>query len=265
MADGTTTSNNLLAQVGAIVQQLQNSWPGNAEVGAWDFGLSVNARPISVQPAGDDQVYDYFQIELVGQSSLATIGDRAPAGYALYVSYNAPTKPPPELELVQAQPDTTTASETYSDGVSWTMSGSFGLSSKGVTFSVSGSKTMSHSTSVSVSDLQVLNLSQVGGVPVGHWQFIVASGSLEAQGETPLLAQMLLRRPHSTDPLQLQIEVDAYFNNKGLSNDLDWSGLSAHITGFNGDNLPPLDYGNARIAMQYDLTVAAPPPPTAAN
>ncbi|MEH0196796.1 hypothetical protein V7S57_15780 [Caulobacter sp. CCNWLY153] len=265
-ATATATSDNLLAEVSTIMQPLANHWPGNAEVGAWDFGFSVNGKPISVQPENSSQVYDYFQIELVGQSSLATIGNRAPAGYGLYVTYEAPTEPPAGLQLIAAKPDTTVASTTYDDTISWTATGSFGFSSDGgISVSFGGSKTMTHSTSTTVSDLQILNRSHVGPSAIGHWEYIVAAGSLEAQGATPLLAQMLLCRPHSADPLQIQVEVFAYFNNKGLSDNLNWTGLSQAVTGFNGDNLPPLENGNARIAMQYTLTIDAPPAPTAAS
>jgi hypothetical protein len=62
-----------------------------------------------------------------------------------------------------------------------------------------------------------------------------------------------------------QVEVFAYFNNKGLGENLDWTGLSQAITGFDGGNLPPLENGNARIAMQYSLTLAAPPAPAPAS
>jgi hypothetical protein len=263
MADGTTTQ-NLFDQIPTFPEVLSNNWPGNAQVGGWDFSLGFTGKSVSYQQSEGGEIYDYFLIDLTGWSALGTIDGRPPAGFRLYIDFGnqAPSSAGQGLDLLQSSPGTTTATTSYSSDISHSFHGSVAFSSKGVTVSFGGSTTISHTTTKTVSDLEILNQSGMNGTPNCDWSYAIAAGSDEAKGQVPLTAQALLCRPHSDAPLQFLVEVDAYFSNEGLSDDLDWSGLDAHILGFSGDDLPPLDAGNARIAMQYNLTMDAPPVPT---
>ncbi len=279
MPDGSSTE-NVFANVKSIAQELENSWPGNSQIGRWNYRIAVSTWAMSVQPNGSTDTFDYFLIELNGQSSLEARGDRSVAGYSLYVGYNVPLQPPfktvtgpfgiampvtqgpPDgLELIASSPDTSVASVSYTDTISQTVGGSIGFMGDSPTGSVSSSTTITNSTTRTVSDLRIVNLSGVEDNLTCQWQYIVTAGSLEAQGETPLLGQMLVRRPHSTDPLKIQVSVYAYFGNDGLDDSSDWQGLGQYIHAFNGDNLPPLEQGNARVAMLHDLAIDAPPTP----
>lgn len=235
---------------------------------------------MSAQENGSADTFDYFLIELNGQSSLAARGGRSIAGYGLYVDYTVPYQPPykivttswgpqpvtqgpPDgLELIASSPDTSQATNSYTDTISQTVGGSVGFMGDTPTGSVSASTTITNSTTRTVSDLQIINRSGVDDNLTCEWQYIVNPGSLEAQGETPLLAQMLVRRPHSADPLKVGITMLTYFSNNGLNiSDLEWQGLDQFMPGFAGDNLPPLEQGNARLSMCYNLAIDAPPSP----
>lgn len=265
MTTGTTTD-NLFADIAAIGYLLSNTWNGNAQVGVWHSDISVMGKSISVQRQNSADVYDYFLIELVGQSSLTVSqGNRPPAGYGLNIDFITPNAPPPAVELILSSPDTTVTTTTYSDTLSYTFNGSVGFSPSGPSVSIGSSQTISNTTTSSIASLEVLNRSGVSGNVDGAWQYIIAAKSLETQGATPLLGQVLVRRPHSPDPLAINVEVAVYFSNKHLPTDLDWSGVTQFVHNFQGDNLPPLAKGNARIAMQYSRTLDAPPLPLPAS
>lgn len=278
MPDGSSTE-NVFANVKSIAQELENSWPGNSQIGRWNYRVAVSTWAMSVQPNGSTDIFDYFLIELNGQSSLEARGDRSVTGYSLDVGYTVPLQPPfktvqgpfgamqitqgpPDgLELIASSPDTSVASVNYTDTISQTVGGSIGFMGDSPTGSVSSSTTITNSTTRTVSDLRIVNLSGVEDNLTCRWQYIVTPGSLEAQGETPLLGQMLVRRPHSADPLKIQVQVFAYFDNDGLDVNSDWQALGQFILGFEGDNLPPLEQSNARIAMLSELAIDAPPTP----
>ena len=261
MSTGTTTD-NLFADIAAISYVLSDTWIGNAQVGVWNSEISVMGKSMSVQQSHSTDVYDYFLIELVGQSSLGVNqGNRPPAGYSLNIDFITPNEPPPPVELVLSSPDTTVTTTTYTDSISYTFNGSIGFSPSGPSVSIGSSQTITNTTTSSIASLEVLNLSGVNGSVAGSWEYIIAAKSLEAQGATPLLGQVLVRRPHSSEPLRVNVEVAVYFSNKHMPAGLDWSGVSQYITGYQGDHMPPLTKGNASVGMLYTRMLDAPPLP----
>ncbi len=261
MSTGTTTD-NLFADIATVPYVLNDTWNGNTAIGVWQSTISVTGKAVSVQPTGQTDIYDYFLIELVGQSSLTVNkGNRPPVGYGLTIDFNTPNEPPPPVELILSSPDTTVTTTTYSDSLSYSFNGSIGFSPSGPSVSIGSSQTISNTTTSSIASLEVLNLSGVSGSVAGSWQYIIAANSLEAEGATPLLGQVLVRRPHSAAPFLINVEVAVYFSNKHLPTGLNWNGVSQFIESFSGGHLPPLAKGNARIAMQHTRTLEAPPLP----
>lgn len=261
-------SSTLFDEITNLGGVMDNTWNGNAAVGVWSFNMTLDARAVSEQKTPDDPIYDYFLIGLVGQSSLSlNQGNRPSFGYGLVVDFGG--TPPAGLELLLSSPNTTVTTTTYTSGFSWGLSGSIGFTNssngKAGGGSIGGSFSFSHSTTRSVASLQVLNRSGLEGSLRGHWEYIVDPKALEDQGETPLMGQLLVRRPHSADPLTVNIEISTYFSNKHLAKNLDWNGLDQCIFDFTADHLAPLEKGHARISMQYSRKLAAPPLPQPAS
>lgn len=264
MSEGS--SENLFANVRAIAQELTLSWPGTPVIGMWNYRVSLSAWPMSVQPTGSSDIFDYFLVELNGQSSLGGMEDRSVVGYQLNIDFYQPPHfdaPPPGLELIASSPDTTNATVSYTASVSTTVGGSVGFMGEAPTASVSASVTMSNSTTRSVSDLTIVNRSGVEDNLTCSWQYKVTPGSNEASGTTPLLAQFLVRRPHTADPLKCNVEVSAYFNDDGslAGRNVPASGPGSFMT-FAGQTDPQLlEIGNARMDNIHSIELAAPPAP----
>jgi hypothetical protein len=284
MPDGS--SENLFSQVRAIGSEESGTWPGNDYVGKWNYRIAVSSWPMSVQPHGEDQIYDYFLVEFNGQASLGMRHDQLLKGYSLYMNFDVPLNPPyqkgivkvfgvdteydithaspPGLELIASSPDTSVASTSYSDGVSTTVGGSIGFFGDSMAGSVSASTTISNSTTRTVADLRIENHSGVEDNLTCEWYYEVSSDSLEAEGETPLLAQFLMRRPHSEDPFLVNLAVSAFFDNGGDPEGLgrhDWSDVD-FTSGFESNDRQPTIYQNAaRISKTHQVSISAPPAP----
>jgi hypothetical protein len=286
MASDLPIENLFLNNLQSIGQELDFTWPGNAQVGRWNYRISVMAWPISICPQGSSEVFDYFLIELDGQASLETRGYRGPQGYELYMDFyqrkaSTPTVMtptgivgvlPPGLELIKSSPDTTVATASYSDSISQTLGGSAGFFGESATASFNAAVTMSNSTTRTVSDLRIENRCGLHDNFSPDWQFLINPHSLEAEGATPLLAQFLIRRPHSSDPLVFSIWVYAFFSRLSVLPDPGlrglppnaWAGLDDYTFLFNAPDLPELLQHNARIGKGNPVSVAAPPPPPSA-
>ena len=304
----------IFSNLHALSDEIVSSADGAA--GTWNYRIAVSSWPLSVKPTNEDQVWDYFLVEFTGQSSVMG-NNGALKGYALTVRFGenkpfhdtTPAQPAPSimpmhltmgeainnlripdgalvwtlpegLELVATSPDTTVATTSYTDSTSTTVGGSLGFFGGDLTGSISASTTIGSSTTRSVSDLTIENRSGMEDNVSCWWIYQVQPGSKEAEGDTPILAQFLVRRHRSEDDLPLTVGMSALMDGTSILFG-QLSGAIQAVQGgpaptpadpavtvtnsFSGAQWPALYLDNtAALSKQHPLTIKAPPaPPTA--
>lgn len=252
MPDNTTS---LFANVNAIATVMERRCGGNDAIGGYNLNMTVSNFPISVRPTGQTDTFDYFLVEVQGKAHLISQGDWQPNAYGIYVGL------PQGAEMVDSSPDTTSSTTSYTASVSTTVGGSFGFFGGDLTGSVSASETIGHSTTQNTADLRIMNLQDDNAMI-----YLIARDSLLTQAEAPLLAQFLIKRPHSDATLDLSFTWRAYFQggDRGALGG-GWSGVDQCFSGFENPAHPERepDYAKDSAAVDYvsKVNLTAPPAP----
>ena len=240
-------------KVRAIDQNIHARWPGNRAVDGYNLDITVSHWPISVQHA-EDPLSDYFLIQLQGKAHLGARHDFQVRAYEISYAIGQD-----HVEVIDTSPDTTESVTTYTASASTTVGGSFGFYGDTPTGSVSASETITHSTTQNVADLRIMN-----GQDKNKITYLIARDSLLTKSETPLLCQLLLKRPHSDDDLTVRLNFRAYFSGGDRGDwlqGLDWNGLEDWTSHFTGDELPDYISESAAVDLMYHVHLKAPPVP----
>jgi hypothetical protein len=252
-------SSNLFNNYRAIDTHLTRRFGGNEAIGGYNLDMTISHWPISVRPTGSDDVFDYFLIQLQGKAHLISRGDFQVNAYAITFSL------PQGSELVETSPDTSIASTSYTASTSTTVGGSIGFFGEEATGSISASETISHSTTQVVQDLRIMNQQDENRIV-----YLVARDSLLTQAETPLLCQLLVKRPHSSDALAISFDIRAAFTGGDRGDWIsqqNWAGVDNFLCGFvypaHPDRIPSFLKDSAAVDYNLALQLTAPPLPPA--
>jgi len=256
-------------QLSSLNDQVDINW-SQGNFGPWVASYNILTWPISVQQNASALIYDYYLVQIEGAASFTSTADWRLDSHSIDV---VPRGDVSKIELIETSPSTTIGSTSYTTGITTTLGGSVGFSGSGPSFSVNASVSLNNSTTKSISDLQIENVSMLDMTPAinSAWRFIVAPDQVD-EVDTPINVEFLYRTPHGTG-LNLTMcfsiylaggapdEINALINNgegqQALSNGTDKVFM---ISGFEGQKDRYLS-GKARFEIDRNLTLTSPPAP----
>jgi hypothetical protein len=190
---------NIFQSVRSIADQVKVDWT-DGEFGPWLSELNVMAWPLSCRRAASDPIFDYYMVQIEGEVSYQDRG----TGWSLsaYGIEVEPLSPMPLslIDLIDTSPSTTVGATSYTTGITETVGGSIGFFGDQLTASVSASVSMNNSSSRSISDLIIENVSMRDMDPPikASWRFEVAPGTPMAASNCPINVEFLYRTPHGS-------------------------------------------------------------------
>jgi hypothetical protein len=167
------------------------------------FHHTVTSWAVAAKP--DDVWWEYFLVEVDSSLYTGVGGSMKVNGYNLKITLvDGNDAPLAGLELVDASPDSTTGSTTYTTSLNQTISSSVGIFGESPTASLGFSTSVGHSVTRSIPDIGVSNTCYNDGQD-GDWNLSVAEGASAQGNNLAFTAQMLFRIP--SPPAETQVRA----------------------------------------------------------
>ncbi len=181
------------------------------------FRHTLSSWAVAAMP--EDDWLEYYLVEIDSSLYTGVGGTMKVNGYCLDLTLTDEAGSPlPGVQLVDASPDTTEGSTSYTTSLSQTITSSVGIFGDTPTANIGASTTVGHSVTRSVPDIQVTNRCYAGGQD-GRWNLDLAEAAPAQGGNLGFTAQMLFRLPplaegaHVCAYLVLTVTIEDHDNN----------------------------------------------------